>query len=122
MIDTTETAFQAALEEDPTSSATRLVFADWLEEQGDPRAAGYRWMGNNGKYPKEATSLLFIGESWDWWRESAYAIGPSVLPAAVFDKLRGGQTRSASDYREYPTRRAAEEALCAALILEEIPV
>ena len=42
---TTESDFQTALDADPTDWQTRLVFADWLEEQGDSRVAGYRRMG-----------------------------------------------------------------------------
>lgn len=41
---TTEDDFQAALDADPTDFTARLVFADWLDEQGDPRAAGYRML------------------------------------------------------------------------------
>jgi uncharacterized protein (TIGR02996 family) len=37
-----EAAFQAALDRDPADHATRLVFADWLDERDDPRAGGYR--------------------------------------------------------------------------------
>lgn len=39
---TTEEDFQAALDANPEDWQTRLVFADWLEEHGDPRAEGYR--------------------------------------------------------------------------------
>jgi uncharacterized protein (TIGR02996 family) len=42
---TTEDDFQKALDADPEDWQTRLVFADWLEEQGDPRADGYRALG-----------------------------------------------------------------------------
>jgi uncharacterized protein (TIGR02996 family) len=33
-----ESAFLRAIAEDPNDEGTRLVFADWLEERGDPRA------------------------------------------------------------------------------------
>ena len=42
---TTEDDFQAALDADPENWQTRLVFADWLQERGDPRAEGYRALG-----------------------------------------------------------------------------
>lgn len=42
---TSEDDFQAALDADPDDWQTRLVFADWLEERGDPRAEGYRALG-----------------------------------------------------------------------------
>jgi uncharacterized protein (TIGR02996 family) len=34
----TEDAFIAAVLEDPGADLHRLVYADWLEERGDPRA------------------------------------------------------------------------------------
>jgi uncharacterized protein (TIGR02996 family) len=33
-----QAAFLAAIHDDPENDGTRLVFADWLEEHGDPRA------------------------------------------------------------------------------------
>ena len=35
---TTEDDFQQALDANPDDHHTRLVFADWLQERGDPRA------------------------------------------------------------------------------------
>jgi uncharacterized protein (TIGR02996 family) len=46
----TEVDFQAALDAEPDNHFLREVFADWLDEQGDPRAAGYRALGKNGKF------------------------------------------------------------------------
>src|SRR4051812_49324247 len=46
-----ESAFLAAMAAAPDDQAPRLVFADWLEERGDPRGAWLRdplvapWMG-----------------------------------------------------------------------------
>ena len=48
----TEAAFQSALDANPSHSAIRGVFADWLEEQDDPRADGMRWLFWTGKYPE----------------------------------------------------------------------
>jgi uncharacterized protein (TIGR02996 family) len=48
-----EDAFQSRLDEHPDDHTTRLVFADWLEERGDPRAAGYRALGLLGRWPFE---------------------------------------------------------------------
>jgi uncharacterized protein (TIGR02996 family) len=42
---TTEDDFQDALDATPEDWQLRMVFADWLEEQGDPRAVGYRALG-----------------------------------------------------------------------------
>ena len=42
---TTEDDFQKRLDASPEDWQTRLVFADWLQDQGDPRAEGYRALG-----------------------------------------------------------------------------
>src|SRR5437868_4196470 len=39
---TTEADFLQAIRDDPDDDAARLVFADWLEERGDPRSAFIR--------------------------------------------------------------------------------
>lgn len=48
---TTEDDFQAALDAIPEDWQTRLVFADWLQENDDPRAEGYRALGAIQKWP-----------------------------------------------------------------------
>ena len=46
-----EDAFHAMLDLNPDDHTTRKVFADWLEERGDPRAEGYRALGALGWVP-----------------------------------------------------------------------
>jgi uncharacterized protein (TIGR02996 family) len=48
---TTEDDFQKALDAQPGDWQTRLVFADWLQERGDPRAEGYRALGQLRTWP-----------------------------------------------------------------------
>ncbi|MBM3981870.1 MAG: TIGR02996 domain-containing protein [Planctomycetes bacterium] len=48
---TTEADFNRALDANPDDWQTRLVFADWLDERADPRAAGYRALGANRLRP-----------------------------------------------------------------------
>jgi len=48
---TSEKEFQDQLDQHPDDHHTRMVFADWLEEQGDPRAEGYRALGVLGHSP-----------------------------------------------------------------------
>lgn len=57
---TTEEDFQAALDAHPDDWQTRCVFADWLQEHGDPRAEGYRALGTLMRYPR------FNGYSYKW--------------------------------------------------------
>src|SRR3954452_8555626 len=52
---TTEDDFQAALDTHPDDWQTRLVFADWLQERGDPRADGYRALGLLRRCPHHYT-------------------------------------------------------------------
>jgi uncharacterized protein (TIGR02996 family) len=46
---TDEEAMQAAIDANPEDMTLKMAFADFLDERNDPRAAGYRWMGQNGK-------------------------------------------------------------------------
>lgn len=55
---TTEDDFQRVLDANPEDWQTRLVFADWLEERSDPRAAGYRALGVLGIAPVNWTQTL----------------------------------------------------------------
>jgi uncharacterized protein (TIGR02996 family) len=87
-----ETGFIQALAADPEDDTTRLVYADWLEERGDPRAAWvrdlaiWRWMGPLAQSPVPALMGALAEE--DWWqsRDAASAlqrVGPTALPALV---------------------------------------
>jgi uncharacterized protein (TIGR02996 family) len=113
----TEDAFQATLEEDPTNSGTRLVFADWLEEQGDARAAGYRWMGTHEKWPYAWARSRRVPRyfSFDWYREGGSAIWDVPAHCRIPEWLWRA-LQSTTDFAGYPTRRTAEEALCMALV------
>jgi uncharacterized protein (TIGR02996 family) len=57
---TSEEDFQRALDEHPDDFQTRLVFADWLQERGDPRAEGYRALGVLRLHP--ASVQMAVGE------------------------------------------------------------
>jgi uncharacterized protein (TIGR02996 family) len=52
---TREDAFLLSLLTDPDDDTTRLVFADWLEEQGEPRAGAFR------AYPEVCSFLAALG-------------------------------------------------------------
>lgn len=120
-----ERYFQELLDEAPSDSAARWLFAEWLAERGDWRAAGYRWMAREGKYPQRTPSGGDI--TWDWWSATpsgdAGRRDPSHdhehLTPALFELLEGYSYHSDWSnqvaYREYYTREDAEEALCRAL-------
>ena len=91
-------------------TSLRLVFADWLEERGDPKAAAQRWMAQNQKLPRDS------GHSWDWWR---YGDRPEARPEdlsiAIWEKLPGQPRKDIGYCKEYASRRSAERALFKAL-------
>lgn len=59
-----EEAFWAAIEHAPEDALPKLVFADWLEEQGDLRGQCLRWLVQCDKHP--AFDDLDT-KTWDWW-------------------------------------------------------
>jgi uncharacterized protein (TIGR02996 family) len=74
-----EAAFQAFLDEQPDNHFAREVFADWLEDRGDPRAAGYRAMGVNQCAPDMNYKYRFVFRTWsEPWPGRRY--DSSVMP------------------------------------------
>ena len=107
-----EDAFNAYLDAHPDDGHARTVFADWLDDRGDPRAAGYRRLGELGRCPYERGSgdwLWFMESPHDspWRRED----DPSVLYDQWHDEVES--------WKSYPSRRAAEDA--AALAFSKLP-
>ena len=121
---TTEEDFQARLDAQPEDWQTRLVFADWLQERGDPRADGYRALGR-GKHHTDSWG----GEGHCFWR---YTIARGTLDAPLrtvalpddwFDLLprevkHNERSANWGALQSY-TRRAAEDA--AALAFAKLP-
>ncbi len=78
-----EEGFQAVLDADPTDWITRGVFADWLEERGDPRAAGYRELSRLKKRPH-------MGGRCPWFERldgTTLTEHEYTLPVAWFDRI-----------------------------------
>lgn len=118
---TTEDDFQAALDAHPEDWQTRLVFADWLEERDDPRAEGYRALGElrihtlcNNLYPT-------------WWNRSAEESSGSlpadwfaqIVEAGAYHELRCRMGTTQYVWVDFEARRAAEDA--AALAFARLP-
>jgi uncharacterized protein (TIGR02996 family) len=103
---TTEDDFQRALDKNLEDWQTRLVFADWLQDQGDSRAAGYRVLGTLRLYPK----FYREHDEWTWWRwhggpgRALYHMGP-----VWWDRLTDFKHHWGAD-KSYRTRRQAEDA------------
>src|SRR5262245_22994715 len=69
---TTEDDFQNALDANPNEHHTRLVFADWLQERGDPRAEGYRALGRLRRVPTSKFRQPHSRKPWFLWYSHAH--------------------------------------------------
>ena len=83
----TREAFVDAINADPTDFETRRVYADWLEERGDPAAAGWRVLNATGRVPDYR--MHDDEKYWTFWsRPSSYRRGwhwvPTVIETAGF--------------------------------------
>lgn len=121
---TTEDDFQRALDADPTDWQTRLVFADWLEDRGDPRAEGYRALGVHKRHPYHGDPTMPDNDDgrrhgWSWWGAgvgmggSHFHLHPSwreLVPSYRTSYIWGAWQR---------TRRETEDA--AALAFARLP-
>jgi uncharacterized protein (TIGR02996 family) len=99
---TTEDDFQAALDADPNDHNTRMVFADFLDERGDPRAAGYRALGALRLHTRAGTGF--------WWCNGAvYTARPTHenLPPDWFGELEA-QLQSITDRKSHGCLQAAK--------------
>lgn len=102
---TTEDDFQAALDLHPDDWQTRLVFADWLEERGDPRAEGYRALGHEQAYPifdvRDGATV--------WFRKSSHG-GAWPNHCYLEDDWMDRMAEVFHHWINYWTRREAEDA------------
>jgi uncharacterized protein (TIGR02996 family) len=121
---TTEDDFQAALDAHPDDWQTRLVFADWLQERGDPRAEGYRALGVLKKRPfvcgfDNETTGGWAGAAW-FTVEGHGEKKAFSLPSDWFKKvkgLRGDQIYVPwyeNDLKRYASRRKVEDVVARA--------
>lgn len=111
---TTESLFQAQLDAHPDDWQTRLVLSDYLQEHGDGRAAGYRALARQQKYPFESGVTGSTGH-WVWWNKSAYDYDSSAfLPGDWFSMGVGPSSHS---HARFPSRQSAEDAAALAFAL-----
>src|SRR5947208_13878523 len=106
---TDEDLFRAALEADPGNHALRRLFADWLADRGDARAAGYRWMAALGKWP----FWLPSSQMWSWTDPSNSYPFHNHLPKRLYRRLKAPVD---SCWRKYVKLCEAEADLCQALL------
>ncbi len=86
-----ETAFLAAIAASPDDATARLVFADWLEERSDPRAA---WVRD--------------ADIWEWMKPDARDPVPGILKTLTV--LRPGVRSSIEREKINWKRRGSAEA------------
>jgi uncharacterized protein (TIGR02996 family) len=117
---TNEDDFQAALDARPDDWQTRLVFADFLADRGDPRADGYRALGT---LRKRAFVCGFDNKAKTAWKGAAW-FGRNLasdeeaydLPQDWFDAINDlgehetYKPRYETDDAEHADRRAVEDA------------
>jgi uncharacterized protein (TIGR02996 family) len=118
-------ALYLTLDENPGDHVTLLALADWYEEQGQAGcAACLRWTVRNALYPFHYSRDLLKKngsdwhEGWYWWAlDDPYAGADwghplhCRLPLKVWHRLQHGFTWTPLVFKEYPTLRAAYEAL-----------
>jgi hypothetical protein len=119
-------AFYLALEDNPGDRVTLAALADWYEEHDQlDAAAALRWAARLGRWPfhYHANGGLTVAsaawhDGWFWWSVDEPYHGrewghpPSCrLPRAVWGKLRHTFSYDPAVFKEYPTVRAAYEAL-----------
>lgn len=107
-----ERVFQAMLDADPGDWQTRLVLADYLDEIGDPRAAGYRALGLLRRMPQGPKEIWRF--MWSSSARNRVTADRWVIPAdwyATISKILPNQKppREQQEYNE--SRRSAEDKL-----------
>jgi uncharacterized protein (TIGR02996 family) len=114
-----EQGFLADIGERPDDGTPRLVYADWLEEQGRPdEALCQRWMAKHHKHPGDRSGPRIQARySWGWWPEGMAddpaAPQHATLPLLVYLALP--KARFYVGHLYYPGRKEAEAALRKAL-------
>lgn len=109
-------AFHLSLDDDPRDWDTRLVMADYYEDQGHSLVAeAIRWQVQYGYRPDRRSS-----GQWSWFVEGRL-VGTltrhhTILPADLFQRFCPRMTEKAGQVTLHPTRRHAEEALWMAWI------
>jgi uncharacterized protein (TIGR02996 family) len=124
---TTEDDFQRALDARVTDWQTRLVFADWLQERGDPRADGYRALGMFRKYAlKISTGVRLWLFGWDesnpnygTAENKIHTYADSQLPDDWYVLITDGSRATKDHWERFDSRREAEDA--AALAFGRLP-
>ena len=105
-----EARLQSHLDAYPEDTASRLILADLLEEQGDEDGARcQRWLGTEGKWP-DSDLAASKQTGWHWWSrpDAERKREHAALPIFLQHFMPSGEWL-------YKTRREAENVLAGAL-------
>jgi uncharacterized protein (TIGR02996 family) len=103
---TDEAGLLQAMRDAPGDSALRLVYADWLEEQGDPRADFVRLesrlrrsSARDAGYPRDLALWLVWRDRLpaDWLEVLARRVNGLPLPAELLALIEAGRWRCPAD-------------------------
>lgn len=81
-----EQQFIEHLDKYPDDWTTRLVYADWLEDNSDPYfAVAQRWLVVNKRYPNrsEVEGKVY----WRWYSEQYKPNGTYTIPGFIWDEF-----------------------------------
>lgn len=112
-----EDSFRAQLDAEPCDWATRLVYADFLEDQDrNDEALFQRWLVENKKAPTINT-LVDKVPCWDWWEDftpNAIKHGKTpLIEPKIYRCLKGC---SDDAFARYTSRQKAEDDLFLVLV------
>jgi uncharacterized protein (TIGR02996 family) len=114
----TESHFETILDANPSDWHARLLYADWLEEQGlGVRANGQRWQASLGKCPEYSN----MSGLWHWrdfsklrqdlplqWSSLNECISKEIWEIILCSSY---YTKMDTGFKSYDTRQDAEIAL-----------
>lgn len=96
------------IDENPTDKLLWGILGDMLEEKGDKRSEGMRWLIKSGHVPSYAPASLGRRDSYLWFNIHRYPGGqPDDLPSVYFDKLQNFSLNHFDYWKEYPTFSSA---------------
>lgn len=76
--------FESLLDQNPADWTTRIIYADWLEENGEPvLAAGQRWQAINKVYPFKSSDIPPV---WVWFK-SDYKDRFADIGSLIFERM-----------------------------------
>lgn len=112
-----EKPFRDAINNNPSDTTLQLVFADWLEEQGDPRAEGWRVLTEAGRRPHNYKPDSV--NEWDWYSKYGSPDNPRTitLPVSMWENMSTATSDLPHGYKSFFLAMNA-----AAITFSELPI